>query len=67
LPESLLFERSPFLKKKGAGLEFILSAVEGLQSSLPQNCGREARPNERIHFVRAGIYAAIPNAALTND
>jgi len=41
LSGSLLFGRSPFLKKKGAGLEFILSLVEGLQSCLPQKCGRQ--------------------------
>jgi len=77
------FGRSPFLKKKVTGLEFILSPVEGLQSFLPQTSGRKARPNERIHFVRAGIYVeftlsvpvvsvcrtieGIPNAALNYD
>jgi len=52
LSETLLFGRSPFLKKKGA----FPQTGGRVQSSLPQNCGREARPNERIHFVRAGIF-----------
>jgi hypothetical protein len=32
--KTLSLGRSPFLKEKGAGLEFILSPVEGLQSFL---------------------------------
>ena len=41
----------PFLKKKGAGLEFILSPVEGLQSSLP---GMEVKPARMNEFIRSG-------------
>jgi len=35
----------------------------GLSTAIfPSRYGSEARPNERIHFVRAEIYATIPNA-----